>query len=375
MIMSYLETEEGKVVADFADIAKGEKQVEEYLYMLEKDRNSVSKIIPMLPEYFYEALTSDDFVNLCHSKFMELDADGNGTLSPEELFPLIVELSSAHPYSVDLQQCERFTAIFDIRGDGVIRLDEFVDFARFLEIMSYLQSDEGKQEFAEGLKVLEDAKQIEDLITMLQNDRRQIKMVIPYLPDDLRDELLSEHFTLNCLERFQQLDADASGTLDPTELYPIIMDMTSAHHLALDLEQCKRFTDVFDDAKSGFISQKEFVNFARFLVVMAFLQTEDGQTTLDIALQQETQSVRPAELSVTGQSIGQGASPNSPQAVGHLSVDLDFYQTKAEKLAKENSGQRRQMLDMEEKMRKMEERMELQDRKLRHASVDLNASN
>merc|ERR1719478_2134966 len=110
-----------------------------------------------------------------------------------------------------------------------------------------------------------------------------MRKVIPYLPEGLRDELLSDVFASTCLEKFKSLDKDGNGSLDPEELYPLILEMTDAHHYALDLEQCKQFTAIFDDAKTGVISQKEFVNFARFLMVMSYLGTEDGKKTLAIA--------------------------------------------------------------------------------------------
>jgi len=280
-----------------------------------------------------------------------------------------LELSDAHPYTVDLEQCERFTAIFDVRGDGVIRMDEFLDFARFIAIMGYTQSADGRREMAEGLQILEDSRQIEQLIQMLETDRGDIRKVIPYLPIDIQDELLCENFTLSCLKKFKELDVDNSGSLEPRELYPIILEMTSAHSLALDESQCERFTDIFDDARTGVISQQEFVGFARFLMVMSYLSTEEGQQTIELAgARRGPPSVR-VPSSPGPQS---GSMPSSPQA--HLSVDVEYYQQKTEKLSSENSQQRRRLLDMEEKMRVMEERMEMQDNKLRHAAIELSSS-
>jgi len=366
IIMAYLETEEGRVVQDIVDLSMGDKKVEELLQMLQHDANAVHKIIAMLPEKIFDEVTSDEFVEQCHQRFAELDMDKNGVLSPTELLPIIVDLTHAHPHSVDIEQCERFAAIFDQRGDGVIRMDEFLDFARFLIIMSYMNSDEGRRECAEGLQVMSDSKRIEDLIQSMLEDRRAISKVIPYLPDDLRDELLGKDFTLSCRDKFQELDKDGNGSLDPSELYPIILDMTAAHHLSLDIDQCQRFTDIFDDEKTGVISLKEYVNFARFLMVMAFLQTSDGMETLELAAS--------LEGAPSSKATQQAAQPPSPQAVGHMSVDLEYYQSKTERLQAENSNQRAQMLRMEEKMRQMEERMEKQEMKLRHAAIDLKST-
>jgi len=382
-IMGYLETEEGNVVQDVADVAVGEKKVEELLAMMERDRGAIAKIIPLLPESVYNHLTSDEFVEQCLDRFDDLDKDKNGVLEPNELFPLIIELSEAHPYSIDMAQCERFTAIFDLRGDGVVRIDEFLDFARFLAIMSYMDSEEGKHEFADGLEIFADHKQIEDLITMLEGDRQAIRMVIPYLPMDLQNLLLSERFTKSCQARFKELDTDRSGSLEPTELFPVVMEMieaeTSINSSSVDIQQVERFTAIFDDENTGVINQKEFVNFARFVMVMSFLKTEDGQRILDIAfMEQEAQAednalaINPSAPSSPMRGVNE--MPPSPQQVGHLAVDLDYYQQKSDRLGKENSDQRQRLLQMEEKMRLMEERMDMQDNKLRHAHVDLSST-
>lgn len=368
MIMSYLETEEGQVVQVFADVATGANRVDDLIKDLKTSREAMYKIMHILPPAIYDTLTSDEFVQTCRKSFQELDADSSGVLEPRELFPLILELSSAHPGSIDLDQCERFAEIFDYRGDGVIRSDEFLDFARFLHLMSYIYSDKAQEEFGEGLQILSGSKAIEDLIVMLETDRKEIKKVIPYLPQELRDELLSQDFTISCIERFKELDVDNSGRLEPNELFPILTEMTNSNQCSADLSQCERFAAIFDDGQTGYISQSEFVNFARFLMVMTYLETEDGKTVLDFAMEQE-------EAPRKGKSKGQTPSvPASPQAVSHLSVDLDFYQQKAEKLSRENSQQRSQLKSMEERLRAMEERMELQERELRHAAVDLNAT-
>jgi len=346
------------------------------LSMLERDREAIYKIIPLLPEAVFAELTSDAFVEECHDRFDQLDQDKNGTLEPSEIFPLIIELSQAHPYSIDIAQCERFTAIFDLRGDGVIRIDEFLDFARFLSIMSYMDSEEGRHEFAEGMQIMEDSKQIEDLITMLESDRQQIRMVIPYLPQELQHCLLSERFTKSCLDRFKKLDVDKSGSLEPSELFPVVLEMleseTTINSQCLDITQVERFVAIFDDEKTGVISQKEFVNFARFVMVMSFLRTGDGQLCIEMAL--EDQAMAQGQLAIEPASPSNVSAPASPVAVGHMSVDLEYYQQKADRLAGENSEQRKRLQQMEERMRMMEERMEMQDNKLRHATIDLNNS-
>lgn len=334
LIMAFLETDEGQVVADNAELALGKRRVEELLVMLEQDRDAVHKAVPLLPKEVFEHLSSGEFVMQCRDRFADLDKDNNGCLDPAELFPVVVELSAAHPMSIDYEQCRRFTSLFDIHGNGVIMLGEFVDFARFLSIMCFLHSKEGKERVSEGLQIMEDAMKIDELLVMLKRDKRELHSVLPYLPPWLKDELLSDAFTLNCLDRFAELDQDNSGALDPTELFDAIIEMTNAHTRALDLDQCRRFTAIFDDSGVGTIDQKEFVNFARFLMVMGFLQTEDGSALLR-RIHQEEQA-----------PTAEHAPDPAPQ-----SADL----------ATENEALRHRMGDLERMVQLMEQRLSDQE--------------
>merc|ERR1719188_732336 len=115
--------------------------------------------------------------------------------------------------------------------------------------MSYLHSDEGKMESQEGMQILEDSKRVDELLETMQADRSQLHKVIPYLPDQLREDLLSEHFTVECLEFFKDLDKDGNGSLDPEELYPMILALSNAHESSLDISQCRKFASIFDDSK------------------------------------------------------------------------------------------------------------------------------
>merc|ERR1711907_184540 len=110
-----------------------------------------------------------------------------------------------------------------------------MDFARFLCVMSYLQSDEGKSKANDALKIMDESQQIEDLIAQLKQDKRQMRKVIPFLPEDLQDELLSKRFASKCLEKFRKLDKDDNGTLDHAELIPVIMELVNANAYALDM--------------------------------------------------------------------------------------------------------------------------------------------
>jgi len=388
MIMSFMETEEGKRVEMDKTITQGQEAVEELLLMLEQDRKAVHKVIPLLPQDIYNELTSDAFVKSCHDRFIELDQDKTGVLRPHELYPVVVELSAAHPYAVSEEQCKRFTRIFDIHGDGVLRPDEFLDFTRFLCIMSYLHTSDGKSAAKDALQIMADSKKIEELLVTMEQDRHHINKVIPYLPDWLRDDLLSEHFTLECLTYFQDLDKDGNGSLEPEELFPMVLSLSQAHQQSLDIDQCRRFTAIFDDAKTGVISRSEFVNFSRFLIVMGFLKSQEGQKVAEAAVEgskRKNGKDAPGQLAIEAapsSSTALAVSPRQRQAEGgaaptspaHLQVDCEYYQKKSDKLTAENDELRQRLHRLEELVRKMEDKVDAQDQKLRHAEVDLRAS-
>jgi len=418
LIMAYMETEEGQWAADTAHLADSERRIENLLKELHNDRAVVHKVVPYMPEEVFEYLNSQEFIMACREKFIELDKDCSGNLEPAELFPVIVELSLAHIDGVDYEHCKRFCQIFDIHGDGVIRKDEFLDFARFLCIMSYLREHEGEDFVGEATSIYHGDKKIQDLLDLLEHDRHQVRKVIPYCPLDLQDYLLSEEFVMDCVDKFTFLDKDKNGRLYPAELFPVICEMAGAHSLAIDADQCVRFTSVWDDSGTGYLNMHEFVSFARFVMVLGFLKTEDGQKVLaevsstpdlhhpsqidpldggreispaDGGSAWETtqvyggtsQSAVNFELVPRPHGAGSGdqagfrgtrSRGGTNPEVGHLSVDCDFYQRKAERLSEENDTLRRSMRNQEESIRRLERLVEEQENRLRHAEVDLKAS-
>mmetsp|Transcript_118413 Transcript_118413/g.334719 ORF Transcript_118413/g.334719 Transcript_118413/m.334719 type:complete len:1122 (+) Transcript_118413:32-3397(+) len=406
LIMAYLETEAGALIQQ--DINEMHtQQLNEWLDVVTRDRDAVRKIVPLLPKHVFDELTSDDFIRRCHERFERLDRDRTGVLRPQELVPLVVDLTSVYPCVITEEHSKRFTNIFDIYGDGVLRPDEFLDFLRFLMIMGYLQSEEGKAMSKEALTIIQDSKRVEDLLQMLHCDRRQIQVVLPYLPAELCDELLSDRFVMQCLETFVTLDKDNNGKLTPAELHPLIVHMAGTHALALSNDQCARFTAIFDEAGDGVIHKTEFVNFCRFHMIMCYLSSQEGQKVVDLIKREEakekknterkqqenanrspvphrpeapmpTQRPESANKARRVPSAPKQSVPNetsmphvTPAQTHHLAVDCQFYQTKAEKLKAENDAMRARMLSLEDLIRKLEGKLEEAEFRLRHAEVDL----
>eukprot|EP00931_Biecheleriopsis_adriatica_P089730 TRINITY_DN63817_c0_g1_i1.p1 TRINITY_DN63817_c0_g1~~TRINITY_DN63817_c0_g1_i1.p1 ORF type:complete len:1120 (+),score=314.25 TRINITY_DN63817_c0_g1_i1:110-3469(+) len=388
MIMSYMETPEGmqqmQAAEESTSVSASIKSVEALLQELERDRHSAQKIIPLLPNDIYKQLTSKEFVAECKQQFKELDKDNSGNLEPSELFDVIVDLSSAHPYAVSLDQCERFTRIFDLRGDGKLHQDEFLDFVRFLCVMSYLHSEGGKAAAQEALAVLEDSKRIEDLIEAMTQNREAMHKVVPYLPQWLRTDLMSEKFALECDAFFGDLDKDRNGTLDAQELFPVVQSLCEASSMSLDADQCKRFANIFDLNGDGLISRDEFQDFATFMIMLSFLESQEGQLTLAISESDMAEQMNGSHLGgpqgkpppSTPQDLDRDFEQDMPTPASpeHLAVDCEFYKNKSEKLTAENDKMRQRMNGLEDIVRNLQRQMEEQEQKLRHAQLDLRAA-
>ena len=88
----------------------------------------MDKIFHLLPEWLKDLVNGDGFAEMCTDMFDKLDADRNGTLSPDELFPVIEGLVNEHPMSITLSHCRAFADVFDANKDGVISKEEAVCF-------------------------------------------------------------------------------------------------------------------------------------------------------------------------------------------------------------------------------------------------------
>jgi len=268
--------------ADFTDFIK----------RLENDREVISEIVPYLPDWLYELLVGDEFLDSCEANFRRLDADGSGALEPAELLPVIVELCKDHPMQIDLEKCVNFAKVFDVNGDGVIKEDEFIDLAQFLMVMNFLDSADPTENASvtsetrrrgciqsgrEGSKAGKKAdKTFNEFLQMLESDRDAIVEIVPYLPDWLYDFIVSDEFLDNCDDQFAALDVDLSGSLEPDELLPIIAGMCDSHPMDIDLDKCRKFAKIFDANGDGVIKSDEFIELAQFMMVLSFLESEEA---------------------------------------------------------------------------------------------------
>merc|ERR1711865_1166944 len=80
--------------------------------------------------------------------------DNTGHLSAQNLVPLVRSMCTAHNINVDMQKVKSFISVFDFHGNGLIMADEFVEFAQFLTVMSYLSNNVDGKSIGHASQVL-----------------------------------------------------------------------------------------------------------------------------------------------------------------------------------------------------------------------------
>ena len=114
--------------------------------LLQQQTDAIEAALPHLPPAFQHRLHSEAFQHECAESFESMDDDGDGVLTPGELFPLISELlqpqGDGESSFFDAENFFRFTMSviesFDINGDGVIDKLEFQRLMRHLNILNWL---------------------------------------------------------------------------------------------------------------------------------------------------------------------------------------------------------------------------------------------
>ena len=313
--------------AELEQVMRDRDSMTDMIEAMKSDKKAVSKAIERVPDEVRMALTSVEFEEDCNLRFDDLDVDSSGVLEPDELAPLVVEMSQGHPWAVTLDHCISLSNIFDANDDGVISRDEFTEFCRFIYLLFSLktQVDEAPTRAQEPAAPPPPAEPPADMAGNRRGSRRQSSMGLPSGADDggrarkssmmvrMRDNrdvvqrlvphlgtemgqfLASADFVDLCDRRFLMLDVDGSGVLEPEELAPVLLDMLKfdkngfrTEALAKDAagagsaerkpritaEDCKRFAELWDRDGKGTISADDFVEFCRFVLVMSSFEEE-----------------------------------------------------------------------------------------------------
>jgi Ca2+-binding EF-hand superfamily protein len=284
-LMQWLEAEDA-AQRQQAEVAEDELRVHQLLDMMEEDSKAIKKNFkrasqcPDMPDWMRDQFAQEEFTALCNEKYDALDADGNGTLSPDELYPMILELSGGHPMSVTTDHCKRLIKMFDEEQKGVFSRREFVDFVKFIWLQLWLEQQRLQQMME--LDSLEAEWRITNLLDMWHHNMIGLKgkwgtvCNSPDVPAWLKETLQDSSMTEMCQRQFDDLDADGNGVLTANELLPVVVELCQEHPLDITQEHCQQLLDIFDEDKSGTIERGEFLEFVRFIVVVSWLQEQAG---------------------------------------------------------------------------------------------------
>ncbi|CAJ1444852.1 unnamed protein product [Effrenium voratum] len=270
-----------KVSKQAENLISNSGKAESMFQLLEQEPDVLQEVLPQLPKPLYWGLTSLDFNKACLDGFQAAagqDSDLSTTVPPGMLMSVIHQLAQEHPFNISEEQCNYFISRWDKDLKNSVTSAEFLLLARYVIVMGYLQHQAQNQEGVVA-DALVGKEKVEMLLTELKKGSSLVWDVLPFLPEDLVAELSSEDFEKMCLDYFTDLDKDASGTLEPVEILPVIQELAQARSFELTEEQehCRRFVEIFDVDNNGVIGQDEFVNFVRYMMIMSFMQTPEGQ--------------------------------------------------------------------------------------------------
>jgi Ca2+-binding EF-hand superfamily protein len=101
------------------------------------DRSFIEANLSRFPVEVMMALTNEEFQNECEAKFDALDVDGDGVLTPDELYPVVEgllksQVSAQQWTPISQGDCEKLARALDTDGDGVISNFEFQQFCQVL---------------------------------------------------------------------------------------------------------------------------------------------------------------------------------------------------------------------------------------------------
>ena len=120
-------------------LAMAKMEVDDIISMVADDVSQIAEIEKSASPAVKDFLASDEFWLDVIDRYKALDIDGNGHVTSDELFPIIIELTNSQPWAVTDAHCARFASIFDTDGDGLISCSEFEALIRFCVLMSSIE--------------------------------------------------------------------------------------------------------------------------------------------------------------------------------------------------------------------------------------------
>eukprot|EP00930_Biecheleria_cincta_P002558 TRINITY_DN10356_c0_g1_i2.p1 TRINITY_DN10356_c0_g1~~TRINITY_DN10356_c0_g1_i2.p1 ORF type:complete len:843 (+),score=210.03 TRINITY_DN10356_c0_g1_i2:91-2619(+) len=279
-VMNFLSnTAEGQSVAQRADLTSSADRTRQALAILEQDPLRVHDVMGALPKAFVQELNRQSFDKVCFAGFKEAaggSEDPTVRVPPGQLVTVMQDLCKVHPFRVSDDQCNYWISKWDYDQRNSVTSTEFLALARFIVIMGFLTYQQEHQNMLIA-DVMLGEERMNAMLEQLKKGSESVWEMVPFLPQELIDELTGEEFEVQCLKDFATLDADDSGVLEPRELLPIVQSLTQAHEYVLTDEHCRRFVEIFDFERNGVITKSEFVHFVRFMMIMSFMETPEGQ--------------------------------------------------------------------------------------------------
>lgn len=260
---------------------EGFTRIDQMLEMMHKDRAELTKQVgwlscgPVVPDVIRIAFQNEAFNTMCLEKFDSVDVDRNGVLSPSDLFPV----------SVTYDHCSYFIEVFDQDKKGLLSKSEFCDFVKFVWVKRWLESQ--KQQTAgtvasETVPTDNGIARIDQLLDVMYNDYQELmKKQIGRLssdavePEFIRKAFQDESFIAFCLAKFDLLDVDGKGVLAPSDVFPIIVELSSEQPVSITSDHCGNFLEMFNPDKTDSLSKSEFCDFVKFVWFMRWLEAED----------------------------------------------------------------------------------------------------
>eukprot|EP00746_Dinoflagellata_sp_MGD_P167618 gnl/MRDRNA2_/MRDRNA2_98398_c0_seq1.p1 gnl/MRDRNA2_/MRDRNA2_98398_c0~~gnl/MRDRNA2_/MRDRNA2_98398_c0_seq1.p1 ORF type:complete len:590 (+),score=125.49 gnl/MRDRNA2_/MRDRNA2_98398_c0_seq1:107-1876(+) len=406
------------------DMSAAEMKVEAMLDMMTKDKQCFPQILASLPPEIAEFLNSSDFAEACHRSFKELDQDGNGVLTNDELLPLLHQMLhdqfEEHHFAVTQDHSKRLMEVFDADGNGVLCLAEWTEFAKYVAAYTLLEAQCAGQH-ASTDPGFHGEPSVEAILQVLREDRRQLYQDLPTLPDWLRKLFESEEFTNSLRRHYHHHDEEGAGAVHVERLFPLVASLSQAHPLKVTHSHCQELMRIYDDCSRGHLSFKEFAEFTEFTFIMSCLlngpqaNPEDvrkGHTTETVAdlggesdqavsqadsallaaqaqirgmnnemawLAQQLDENAPEvdmEMGGTGMSqVGETPSPEEMRGIvqdmRHLQLDLDFSHRKVESLEEEKRELLQVQTRLQNQVRALQQRTEESEQKLQHQELDM----
>jgi Ca2+-binding EF-hand superfamily protein len=96
-----------------------------------------------------------------------------------------------------------------------------------------------------------------------------VDLLLAHCPPSIVHYVRGDEFATYARSAYTELDADGSGTIEPSELLPVLKTMAEGAGMVLDNEErwAKTFLEIFDADGNGHLSLHEYVELLTFFVV------------------------------------------------------------------------------------------------------------